>query len=110
MPSELEMANALLMQWRPCNAKIWQFSASLCRLAVRIFRPQEEQDLYLVGLTCRHISGPFSWSDCHLEIIENTSLEGGCPTLILDRTAGFSLQCHGYALIRDQIEKFDLSR
>jgi hypothetical protein len=98
----------VLRRARGASAKIWQFSPSLGRLAIQIYWPKEREQLYLICISCKHISGPFHWTNSHLEIAEKDPHAG--PTLIRDSAAGFELRCGGASLLRSTMDKFDLSK
>ena len=102
-----EESASVLQTWHGANAKIWQFHASLGRLAIQIYRPLEGNQLYLVAVSCLHIAGPFHWTNNQLEIIERSQ---GQTTLIQDHVARFELHCYGGFLVSSTMAEFDLSK
>jgi hypothetical protein len=104
-----EQMHEVLRQHHGANAVILQYTASLRRIALRLYWPrQSEKDLFIVGAGCRHISGPFSWEDNRLEMAEWDPM-GGARRLI-DPIAGFELRSDGGAFLVDVKEPFDLDK
>lgn len=88
--------SSILEQWRGAQAKIWILDISLNRLGIRISRRDEPEVIYLVGVSCKHIIGPFYWENANLSIVVGSRDEyGESITRIVDENAGFELLCSG---------------
>src|SRR5713101_6461105 len=66
--------NELLVKYRGSYATVWLFEV-----------------LYVLGASCKHITGPFSWDNACVSIVLGE--EPGEPDVIMDKTAGFELRC-----------------
>jgi hypothetical protein len=89
--------SAILAKWRGSDARIWIFDISLTRLCLRLARLGDPEVLYIIGVSCEHIVGPFSWSDSEVSIILQKG-SGGSSDLVADKKASFTLQCHGIVM------------
>jgi hypothetical protein len=93
---------AVLERWRGAQAKVWLFHVSLNRLAISLFRDGEREAVYIVGIGCEHISGPFSWKGANLSIVIDPP--GRPESLgrhrIIDKKAGFELLCAGVGIVQ----------
>ncbi len=83
-----------LERWRGAPAAVWIFQVTHKRLALRLWRPGEPTVLYLVGVACEHIAGPFAWESSDISIRSSTSNHEE----IVDERAGFSLRCSSVTL------------
>ena len=103
---DLNQYAAMLAKWRGASARIWIFDVSLTRLGVRLLRRDEPEVLYIVGISCEHISGPFSWDDSDISISWKDESGGPCD-YVIDKTAGFELQCQGVVMACGPATDFD---
>ena len=90
--------NEMLMKWRGSLARIWIFDVSLTRLCLRLARVREPDVLYIVGASCEHIKGPFSWKESEISVLLHEKV-GGRLDLVVDKPAGFELQCQGVVMV-----------
>jgi hypothetical protein len=99
---------AILAQWRGARAQIWIFDVSLKRMAIRIYRSQELELIYITAVGCKHIAGPFSWEKSDLSI-ETNPKNAEIPTdcRIVDKEAGFELRCSDARVVRGPATDFD---
>lgn len=79
-----------LTKWQGANAKIWILDASLNRLAIRFSRREDPEEFYTIGVSCKHITGPFDWDNAYISITDNVDEQ--C-TKVSDKAAGFELLC-----------------
>src|SRR5690242_6802523 len=107
---DLSIVNDVLSKWNGASAKIWQFHPSLGRLAIQIYRTSEPEQLYLIYVSCRNISGPFHWRDCEIRVIkEKRDPDEDLAThLVEDHAAGFALRCSSVVVVLSTMADFDL--
>jgi len=89
--------SSVLSQWQGARADVWIFDLSLRKLALLLRKAGADDILYVIGVGCRHITGPFRWDNVKLSI---SLLSGGRPntteesiTRLADDDAGFELLC-----------------
>ena len=97
----------VLAEWRGVRAKIWQFHPSLGRLALQLYRADRPEMLYVTGVSCTQIEGPFSWENCRVELVETPNESGAPTTLLRDDTVGFRLRSRGVGMVLSD-HRFDL--
>jgi hypothetical protein len=103
---EPDQNHTMLEKWRGSRARIWIFDISLVRLVLRLERTGESEVLYILGASCKHIVGPFSWDNSSVSI--ESGDESGKPfDAILDKEAGFEVRCRGVALALGPAVEFD---
>src|SRR5262245_10454741 len=102
--------NDILRQWKGAEAKIWEYHPSLGRLALQVYRPLENEQLYLVNVSCQTITGRFHWRNCDIQVIEERyeSDEYEASHLVRDQSSGFSLRCNGVVLVCSTMAEFGL--
>ena len=85
---------SVLAQWSGAYAKIWIFHISRKRLAINLSRKDGQEALFIVGIACERISGPFRWDEADIAIItEPPNQWGEVRRRIVDKQAGFELVC-----------------
>src|SRR5205823_2743924 len=95
-------------QWRAAKAQIWIFDVSLKRLALRIYRPNEPEVIYVIAVGCEHIIGPFTWNDANISItIESAKGNDQTKCRVLDKEAGFELRCSDARVVRGPSTDFE---
>jgi hypothetical protein len=97
--------SSMLAQWQGAQAEIWIFDLTFRRLALLLRKPGADDILYVVGIGCRHITGPFRWDNAHLSIAPSDTRRSdvtGEPLIrLFDQGAGFELLCNsGVGLVR----------
>ena len=96
--------SSVLADWRGAKAEIWIFDLTFRRLALLLRKAGAPDILYVVGITCRHITGPFRWDNAKLSITlsdtAKSDVTGEPLTRLFDQDAGFELLCHGVAVVR----------
>jgi hypothetical protein len=98
--------NAMLAKWRGASARIWIFDVSLTRLGIRLSKLDEPEVLYIVGVSCEHIVGPFSWQESEVSIAVKSE-SGESFDLLFDKKAGFALRCLGIVMVRGSATDLD---
>jgi hypothetical protein len=95
--------NSLLAEWHGAKAEVWIFHLTFRRLALLLRLPERSDVLYVVGLGCRHINGPFRWEGADIPISrpahESSSVAGETMTRVCDRQAQFELICSGGVIL-----------
>jgi hypothetical protein len=94
-----------LDKWQGAKAEIWIFDLSFRRLALLLTKADVDEILYVVGVGCEHISGPFRWYDARLSITASDTKRsegtGDFLTRLFDQGVGFELLCgSGVWLVR----------
>ena len=96
---------SVLDKWQGAKAEIWIFDLSFRRLALLLTKADVDEILYVVGVGCEHISGPFRWYDARLSITASDTKRsegtGDFLTRLFDQGVGFELLCgSGVWLVR----------
>ena len=92
---------SVLTEWRGAEAKLWIFHVTHNRLAISLFRKGGQEAIYIVGIGCEHISGPFSWKDADVKIIsEPPNQWAEIRHRVVDEKAGFDLLCSSVTITR----------
>jgi hypothetical protein len=87
---------AVLDRWRGSRALISRFHASLRRLLIELYRPEDKDGmLYLLAVGCQHITGPFYWDSAQITLTEEMDDVRGRVLYVRDENAGFELLCKG---------------
>lgn len=89
---------AALEKYKGAYVQLWLFSVSHKRLVVRLSFKGRKEDLYIVGVSCKHITGAFSWRDANMLLMHEDILVEGekeSITKLVDRKANFELVCDG---------------
>ncbi|WP_429047565.1 hypothetical protein [Chitinophaga sp. W3I9] len=100
--TEINEANAILRTYSGAHAKIFMFSPSLGRMALRLALSKTEEVIYLVGIACKQISGEFSFDNADFQI--STGPEVGMTT-IFDSHGKFKLLTSGGFLVAQGLEQ-----
>ena len=87
-----------LTEWKGGEAKVWIFDLTFNRLAIRVLKRRQSEILYVTGVGCRFINGPFSWKKVDLVCTRDAKRKPAWA--ILDRANGFELRCESVALMR----------
>jgi hypothetical protein len=82
---------AVLQEWRGADAQLWQYSASLTELHIRLKRAGVTGNVHLVCNGCARIEAPSSWSSSAIEFAEEAGLEAAY--VLKDVGAGFFVRC-----------------
>lgn len=92
---------SVLTEWRGAKAAIWAFHISRKRMAIILDREGDQEALYIVGLACEHLSGPFRWDQANITITtEPPNQWGEVRRRITDKQAGFELVCSDVTIAR----------
>src|SRR5882672_6239296 len=101
--TEVADQNFLLAEWRGARAEMWIFHVTFRRLAVLLRLPETSEVLYIVGLGCRHITGPFSWQNAELSVSalapSGSEAPGEHLSRVYDQDGQFELVCSGGVLL-----------
>lgn len=104
----VEQRRSKLIEWRGSDAKIWIYDVTFGRLAFRLSKGKCENVMYVVGISCERIAGPFSWKDCDIDFEEVRSADGSVIK-ISDRRIGMELLCSDVVLVSGPATDFDRS-
>ncbi len=86
--------NAVLSSWSGVPVKIWDYSVTHKKLALRGHERGLDRALYVICLGCISISGPFTWKDASLEVVPVIDESVDCESvLVRDSCSGFELWC-----------------
>jgi hypothetical protein len=93
---------SVLAEWSGAYAQIWTFHVSHKRLAIALSKDDNrDQSLYVLAGGCIQMSGPFSWKDACLSIVDDRLIPGlETPRRILDKLAGFEIWCTDVAMFK----------
>jgi hypothetical protein len=96
---------SVLAQWHGAHAEIWIFDLTFRRLALLLQKSGTDEILYVVGIGCQRVTGPFRWNDARLSIAPSETIKsdvtGERLTRLFDEGAGFELLCRsGVGLVR----------
>jgi hypothetical protein len=112
--TEIADQNLLLAEWSGAKAEVWIFHLTFRRLALLLRLPGRSEVLYVVGLGCRHISGPFSWQNAKLSVSpvasDGTANPGEHLSRVYDQDGQFELVCSGGVVLLlwpDIVNSFD---
>ena len=101
---DVKNQSSVLADWHGAKAEVRIFDLTFRRLALLLRKAGASDILYVVGTTCRHITGPFRWDNAKLSIaltdIAKSDVTGEPLTRLFDQDAGFELLCHGVAVVR----------
>ncbi|SFQ82388.1 hypothetical protein [Hymenobacter arizonensis] len=90
---------ALLRQHQGWSAMLWKFRPALRRLVLRVYRLEEERELYVLCVGCQTIAGAFDWKGAQLCLTHEVNPQGDARYWIRDAGAGFALSCDGGILV-----------
>ena len=76
-------------------AQVWLFNVGHKRLAIRLELSESNEVLYIIAISCEHITGPFVWQKVRIQIIESINERSSVITVIKDTNAGFELTSSG---------------
>ena len=94
--TDIKEANDLLQSYRGSLIQLAFYNESLKRIAIRICLPDEDEEIYLVGVGCESINGRFSFSNSSLSIDQETHKKSNENLIrIYDETSGFELYTSG---------------
>jgi hypothetical protein len=93
-----EHVESTLTEWKGGAAKVWMFDLTFNRLAIRVLKDSQSEILYVAGVGCRFMNGPFSWDEVDLVCTRAANRKPAWS--ILDRANGFELRCESVALMR----------
>ena len=95
---------AILAQWRGAKAKLWMYHVTHNKLAIMLYKPDEPEVIYVVANGCEHITGPFSWKDADVSIVQSDGTE---TQQVVDESAGFALTCSSAVVVRGPATDLD---
>ena len=95
---DIDDFDAVLNQYRGAYTQIWLFNVSLKRIVLRLTNGNNNA-LYIVGITCRHIVSSFSWKSSNITIYKMKNADEGEDTIVEDKDSGFKLICGGVSLV-----------
>jgi hypothetical protein len=92
-----ENQDQVLSEWRGAAAQIWTYNVSLKRMAIRVYRPREPNEMYVRAGGCEYIVGPFSWENSDIQIVNDLTELISCR--IIDEKVGFELRCGAASIL-----------
>jgi hypothetical protein len=84
-----------------------EYHRSLSRVVLCLRRPERPTPLFLIAVSCRHISTPVSWKSSAIELVEVTERDGERVLHVTDGRAGLELECASVMAVEGTAE-FDL--
>jgi hypothetical protein len=70
-------------------------------MAIRIYRPHEQEIIYVTAVGCKYISGPFSWDRANISIdLTPPGAEFPTSCRVIDQAIGFELVCSDAMVVR----------
>jgi len=109
--TEVNDANKVLSSYKGSTFQIVLYSESLRRIAVRLFSTESNEIIYLIGVGCERINGPFHFLNANLSINVNVDKHTNDKvTIISDKVAGFELiTSAGFSLSQGKEVEFGTS-
>ena len=109
--TDINKANHLLQSYVGAKFKIFVFSVSHLKLAILLSLKGIRDVVYVVGLNCERINGPFSYEGADLYIEEFTDeITGDRKTKISDKSSLFELVTFGgFVLAQGPLASFGSS-
>jgi len=100
--------DSALAQWRGARAQFWIYDVSLKRMAIRLYRPDAKEVIYVTAIGCEHIVGPFAWEGADVSIeIDPVGAEHPKTCRVIDKHAGFELLCSDARVVRGPSTDFE---
>ncbi len=65
-------ANILLEEYIGAKAQIWIFQVTHKRLLLKLSLSNLDKVVYIVAVTCEHMTGPFSWKNANVKVTLST--------------------------------------
>lgn len=96
---EIAEMNSLLSSWVGTPVKIWDYSVGHRKMALRCESKAKGLALFIVGVGCFSISGPFLWENSILEVL-SMSPQG---VLLRDANNRFELRCDQIVLVEKEL-------
>lgn len=90
---------AVLQEWRGSSAQLWQYSASLAELHVRLKKSAEAGNVHLVCNGCTRIEASTSWAFSAINFVEEVGQPG--TYTLKDAASGFLVRCNLVRVMRD---------
>jgi hypothetical protein len=100
--------DATLRRYQGGSAKIWLYHITMRRMALRIAHPALPEVLYVVGIGCDRIEGPFAWAPADVAVtdrVDHSNGENVCD--ITDAASGFNLRCSTASLATGPANELD---
>jgi hypothetical protein len=69
-------------------------------MAILLSKQGSSGGLFVVGVGCQHIQGPFSWHQASIMVTCSASMHSRATHCIRDDGAGFALTCSDVVLVR----------
>ena len=94
--TDMNKANDLLQSYAGAKFKIFVFSVTHMKLGIRLTLPNFDEVVYVTGVSCERMNGPFSYEGADLYIEEFTDeITGDRKTKISDKSSIFELVTSG---------------
>ncbi|PZF74815.1 hypothetical protein [Taibaiella soli] len=107
--TEIREANNILKKYLGAKVQVWIFDVSHKRLALKISLPTPSTGypltVYIVAITCEHITGAFSWKNGNLVINECVDNNFGEVIKLTDSSAHFELIASGGFVVAEGMEE-----
>ncbi|MDR3010979.1 MAG: hypothetical protein LBV59_23835 [Sphingobacterium sp.] len=94
--TEIRDINYMLQKYKGANLQLAFYSESLSKLAIRLYSMNQKKVIYIIGIGCEKICGPFRLSNIDLSINDVVNSELGANLIrVFDKTSGFELFASG---------------
>jgi hypothetical protein len=93
--TDIAAQTELLARWQGVPAKLWGYSVTHSKLAIRLHAVGAESALVVIGVSCDFIQGPLEWTDSQLSLLGPQTTEANEEPLkgLQDSKSGFRLLC-----------------
>jgi hypothetical protein len=104
LTADINEVNEILANYKGGQCHIAYFSQGFTRLAILVQISGQDEVVFLTGVNCSFIQGPFHFP-CNSLVIEKDPSSG--ITSIYEKSSGFLLKAGGgIALVKGRIEQF----
>ena len=98
-----------LKQLHGSRAKIWLFSTTFSRLAIIFERADEAEVVFIVGVGCESINGPFAWKASKVIVEDVMEPMFYARRRVRDVDAKFELTCSSVLVLKGPLGEFGTS-
>lgn len=107
---DVEEANILLRSYQNAYAQLWLYGITHKRLAIKLSVSHLKEVAFIIGVSCEHVNGPFSWKRANFVIVEDKVHSSEKITKIIDRQIGFELiTSGGFSVVQGYESEFGSS-
>lgn len=88
-----QRTRTFLRRWQNVSCEIYEYSASLRGLSLRLWDETRSGCLRLGCVECRYFSGPTYWTSSAISFARVTNDSGDFFYIVWDEKAGFMMRC-----------------